>query len=789
MLDTVITSTLAGSFVCLMLLLFKNRLLKLLGGKTLYRINLFAMLIFVIPFNMISFHLPQFTNQPLHTETVTVEENPQTQQTTQPAQNNTVQEQEINEVQPAAVLNLPNMARSENPITLQELLIAIWLLGFVISMSRYFISYRRFKGQICGFEECERINGVRVIKSPIIASPMIFGFFKPTLAIPEIEMETEDYELAIKHEMIHLEAHDSWLKLFAVIVNSVCWFNPITYFMVNLIGETCEYACDEQVTKEMDTLNKQKYSEMILTMVCQSSPALSSNMAKNKKQLKRRFEMIMKKKNTSKIQKVLCGVLILALFSTSVVFANEAAPLLSSFLKEDYVYISSFGKGDDQINVPVKKDGVYYLPLRNFLNNCDIENDKIMYDDGKITVDVWSYDMTGFKGDEQVELPGVLVWKTSCTIGSTEVDIDGKKYTLNNAPYLEGQTTYVPYEYIKLLVYSERMQEIIVMGENNVNINTAKFYPVMLYGYDSMESKYYTDYIQLSRVYKDYNSKIKGLFDGSWQNTTSATAEISKTGYRTKCRIKSGFTKIGNPNRIVDLEIILNKATRIYGKGSDIEGLFTVKVDGYTVYNNEIGYINNLPIKAGEGIAGMGRTTVSVGELITEMFFSGFGLNTTAEYSVKSTENHEIEELQDTVKLAVLPNEVKLNGLPVINGSHYSMLFYNEKSKYSMLKAYFDNHKNDDDYFDTYTILQGADCEAHFIDKHTFSAHFQLERNGVRIDSFDAIVSVLPDNRFELKSNCGKYVIRGTTSPFVPAWEWTEQQKQAPRPFVKMINE
>ncbi len=141
MLDTVITSTLAGSLVCLMLLLFKNRLLKLLGGKTLYRISLFAMLIFVIPFNMINFQLPQITNQPLHTETVTVGENTQTQQTTQTAQNNTAWEQEINEVKPAAVPNLPSMARSENPITLQELLIAIWLLGFVVSMSRYFISY------------------------------------------------------------------------------------------------------------------------------------------------------------------------------------------------------------------------------------------------------------------------------------------------------------------------------------------------------------------------------------------------------------------------------------------------------------------------------------------------------------------------------------------------------------------------------------------------------------------------------------------------------------------------
>ncbi len=790
MLDTVITSTLAGSLVCLMLIIFKNRLLKLLGGKILYRISLFAMLIFVIPLNMANFHFPQFTNQPIHTQTVTVRENAGEKQTTEATNNNTALKPEIAETQQATAPKLPDMARSENPITLKELLIAVWLLGFLISVSRYFVSYYRFKGQICGFEECERINGVRVIKSPIITSPMIFGFFKPTLAIPEIEMQADEYELAIKHEMIHFKHHDSWLKLFAVIINSVCWFNPITYFMVNLIGETCEYACDEQVTKEMDIDNKQKYSEMILTMVCQSSPALSSNMAKNKKQLKRRFEMIMKKNKRNIFKTIVCSVLMLTMLCSSVVFASEITPLVSSFFKDDYVYITSFGKGDDQITVPIKKGDVYYLPLRHFLNNCDIENDKIKYDNGKITIDVWSYDLTSHKNGEQIEHPGAFAWNTDCTIGSKEVTVAGEKYTLNNAPYLDGQTAYVPYEYIKLLVFYERMQEIPIINKGDANTNTAKFSSVILYGYDSMENKYYTDYIQITKVYKDADSKIKGLFDGSWQNTTSSIAEISKTGYRTEFCMKSDFAKIGEPNKTVTLEIILNKVTRIYSKGSDIEGLFTVKVDGLMVYDNITGYIGNLPLKSGKGVTDISTTTVSIGELTTEMFFSGFALNTTIEYSVKSTKNHEIEKLSDTVKLAVLPTEIKLNGLSVTNGSRYTMVFYNKNNNFSMFQAYFNNHTTDDDnYFDTYYITQGADCEAYFIDENTFSAYFQLEKNNVRIDSFEAVVTLLPDNKFELKSNDGKYIVRGTTSSYIPPWEWTAEQKALGYLQVKTIDE
>ena len=72
--------------------------------------------------------------------------------------------------------------------------------------------------------------------------------------------------------------------------------------------------------------------------------------------------MIMKKKKYSVWGTTLCMVLILVLTCGSVVFANEVAPLVSSLLKDDYVYITNFGQGNYNEFVPVEKDGVYYLP-------------------------------------------------------------------------------------------------------------------------------------------------------------------------------------------------------------------------------------------------------------------------------------------------------------------------------------------------------------------------------------------------------------------------------------------
>lgn len=800
MLESIIISTLAGSIICTALLIFKNKLLSLLGGKALYYISLIAMLVFILPMNIGDISLPKV---PIN-QTINVTEFeatvPDTNTDTAPAQ--VVPQEAPQEVQHNAMPQPSNLVRRSNPITMQEILLAFWLLGFIISICRYFISYFRFKKKICGFDVHENINGVEVIKSPLVASPLVFGFFKPTLAIPEIEMNEEDYNLAIKHEMVHYKHHDSWFKLFAVIVNSICWFNPITYFMVNLIGEACEYACDEQVTKEMDMTDKKQYSTMILSMVCQASPALSSNMVKNKKQLKRRFEMIMKKKRFSVFRTVLCTVLMLALTCSSVVLANEVAPLVSSLLKDDYVYISTYGYNgyDYGYNefIPVEKNGEYYLPLREFMNKSDVENDKIKYDDGVITVDFWTKETTmisvGFHENEdgtaaseqenRQTIPAEYSWSTVCTIGSKEVKIAGEKHTLSNAPYIENGITYVPYEYLKQLKLYEDKAMFSVEPRSRRNM-TSKFTSLMMFGYDSAKAEYYSDYIQgevlLSREPLSTSSSM----------TYNAEARIAKTGYRTEFEASYDYFDLNNVEKEGNVKIRLNKVTRIYSKGSDIEGLFTVEKDGKIIYDNHQGNIIQMPVPAGDGVLDFSTTKVKIGGLSIEVFFTGFN-TASEEYNERAREVGKMSELPDTVKKFIVPSAVKLNGTQVSRGSKtYSLFWYNKEKKLIDVNISFDNYiGNNDIPMDFYRINSEVDSKMTVIDENTISAELYFtEGNNNRIDSFDAIITFLPDGSFELKSTDGKYIIKGLAEEFVPQWQWTEEQNNAPVPAVFMINE
>ncbi len=790
MLESIIISTLAGSVICSALLIFKNKLLSLLGGKALYYISLIAMLVFILPMNIGDIAFPEV---PINQVTNVTE----SEGTAPETKNDTAPLQEAPQEAPKTVKNnvLPkpsNIVRKSNPITMQEILVSVWLSGFIISICRYFISYFRFKKKICGFDTHDVIEGLKVIKSPLISSPLVFGFFRPTLAIPEIEMNEDDYNLAIKHEMVHYRHHDSWLKLFAVIVNSICWFNPITYFMVNLIGEACEYACDEQVTKEMDLADKKKYSTMILSMVCQTSPALSSNMVKSKKQLKRRFEMIMKKRKFSVLGMVLCMILMFALTCGSVVLANEVAPLVSSLLKDDYVYISTYGNGMYKEFVPIKKNGEYYLPLREFLNNSDVEDDKIKYNNGVITVDFWTTGMTmisvGFHENGQdsedyreTVVPPKHSWSSTCEIGSNEVVIAGEKYTMKNAPYIEAGITYVPYEYLKKMkLYEDKAMNTVGL-KNRRNV-TSKFNSMMLFGFDGAKAEYYTDYIQME--------KLVGV--NSFSNLAyNAEAKISKTGYRTGFEADFDYMDMDDKKKAGKVKIKLNKVTRIYSRGSDLEGLFTVEIDGEKVYDNQKGNIIQLPIPAGEGVLAFPITYVKIGELKIDMFFTGHEI-VSREYDERAREVGKMSEMSGTVKKTVIPSAVRLNEMQVVRGSKdESIVWYNIDKKLIDVNMEFDTFNgNNGETFNTYRIHSEIDSVITVIDENTISTELYFtEGNNVRTDSFTATITFLPDGSFELKSADGKYVVYGTAEAFVPTWQWSEEKRNAPVPQVVMLDE
>lgn len=145
--------------------------------------------------------------------------------------------------------------------TLEEVIFEIWLCGAVLFTSFHLISLILFKIRIKPHMKKIEQN---VYICEKIGTPMVVGFFKPTVLIPDKKYTDDELRLIIKHEMTHFKRLDVWYKLLIMIANAMHWFNPAVYFMAKAATRDMEFFCDMQVIKNADENTRKNYSLAIL---------------------------------------------------------------------------------------------------------------------------------------------------------------------------------------------------------------------------------------------------------------------------------------------------------------------------------------------------------------------------------------------------------------------------------------------------------------------------------------------------------------------------------------------
>ncbi len=108
---------------------------------------------------------------------------------------------------------------------------------------------------------------IRVRVSPDTGSPMLVGVFFPVVYMPCKEMSPEMLRFIFLHELTHYKRKDLMIKWFALFVNAVHWFNPLSYLISANLSEACEISCDMEVTKNMNHEEQNLYMKTILALV------------------------------------------------------------------------------------------------------------------------------------------------------------------------------------------------------------------------------------------------------------------------------------------------------------------------------------------------------------------------------------------------------------------------------------------------------------------------------------------------------------------------------------------
>lgn len=90
---------------------------------------------------------------------------------------------------------------------------------------------------------------VRLVASPVASVPMTWGIVRPVIMLPAQASEWPAARVAavLRHELSHVGAHDTALRLAARVACAVFWFHPGVWWLARRFEADAEAACDDRV--------------------------------------------------------------------------------------------------------------------------------------------------------------------------------------------------------------------------------------------------------------------------------------------------------------------------------------------------------------------------------------------------------------------------------------------------------------------------------------------------------------------------------------------------------------
>ena len=168
---------------------------------------------------------------------------------------------------------------------------------------------------------------VRLLASPLAQSPMLIGFFRPTILLPSEQVPDSDARFILAHELTHFQRKDLWKKLLFLMVRCAHWFNPIVYLLNRDFSRWLETSCDEQVVSSLDRDQRKEYGRLLIDYAPASryaGPKLYVSFASCRYKLKRRISIMLNsdKKSRSLLGLVLAVALVVGCLATTALAAS-----------------------------------------------------------------------------------------------------------------------------------------------------------------------------------------------------------------------------------------------------------------------------------------------------------------------------------------------------------------------------------------------------------------------------------------------------------------------------------
>jgi len=274
MIENIFEITLSMSVVIIAVLLFSPIIEKRYSAKWRYFIWLFIAIRLIIPFNIT---LPK---APINIETPTT--NVYIGTNVKPETNINIPNDDIGtqNIISTNTITTENNTNKSFQISLIDIIKNIWFLGMILFIGYNLLNYGLFRNYIkknakeVEIEIAKDIQNElnikfipKIVVSNEILSPMLVGFIKPMVILPEIKYSDNELKVILKHEFMHYKRRDLWYKLLLIIANGIHWFNPIVYLMIRKANRDLEYSCDDDVVKNENMEYRKDYSMAIIKAI------------------------------------------------------------------------------------------------------------------------------------------------------------------------------------------------------------------------------------------------------------------------------------------------------------------------------------------------------------------------------------------------------------------------------------------------------------------------------------------------------------------------------------------
>lgn len=230
---------------------------------------------------------------------------------------------------------------------LDSVFFGIWVIGMIVILLATFSSNLRIRnikkslkvdrhGELSKLlatckEELDFRKKVIIAYSPLVKSPITFGFLKPYIVLPVDcpMLHDDEIKCVLLHELYHCKRKDILINLVMGLARIVYWFNPLVWYFFKEMKTEMEITCDYAVLKRLDEESQLKYGEIILKFASQSKQTLpliaASEISSSYKQVKRRIVTIVNFQVESRRQKIKSALV----FAVVLVFILSSIPSIS----------------------------------------------------------------------------------------------------------------------------------------------------------------------------------------------------------------------------------------------------------------------------------------------------------------------------------------------------------------------------------------------------------------------------------------------------------------------------